>query len=163
MISLLRAPALGLLLCLPLAVACGDKDDGTDLPQAEPPDVTGTYQVTVGGTTGCENDPSWINDWATGPLRVSGTADALEFDFGDDMIFAGSVDTLGRFRFEGVVTFNGAVLDVVNEGSFALNPDYDGDQWLMEGMFEIEVDDDEFTTNNCTITGPVQALELVGV
>ena len=158
----LRSLASGLLLCLPLALACGDKDDGGDPPQADPPDVTGTYQATIGGTTGCENDPSWINDWATGPLRITGTADALEFDFGEEMIFSGSIDTFGRYRFEGEVIFNAAVLDVVNEGSIALDPDYDGERWLLEGMFEVEVDDDEFDTNNCTITGPVQAVELVG-
>lgn len=150
------------LALLPFGLACGDKDD-PGLPQAEPPDVTGNYQVTIGGTTGCEGASGWINDWATGPLRITGEPSALSFDFGEEMIFSGSVDTLGRYRFEGELIYQGAQLIVSNEGSFEQDPEYDGERWLISGMFEVEVDDDEFTSNNCTITGPMQAVELVGI
>jgi len=129
----------------------------------DPPDVSGPYQVIVGGTTGCEGESGWINDWATGPLTISGTGGALSFDFGTGTVFDGSIDSLGRYQFSGTIDFNNAVLDVSNEGSFALDPDYDGERWLMDGDFSVVVDDDEFTTNNCTITGPVKATELVGI
>lgn len=152
---LLLLPALGPL-------ACGDKDDTGGLPTAGIPDVAGAYQVTIGGTTGCEGEASWINDWATGPMRVEGVEGVLTFDFGDEYIFDGTVDSLGRYQFEGTIIFNAAELVVQNEGQFELDPDFEGERWLVDGDFEIEVDDDEFDTNNCTITGPMQAIELVG-
>lgn len=155
---------LGLhLLALSSTLACGDKDDtGSGLPVAETPEVAGAYQVTIGGTTGCEGESSWINDWATGPLTVEGTGGSLTFDFGQDIIFSGSIDTLGRYQFEGTITFNEAELEVMNEGQFELDPDFDGERYLVDGDFEVVVDDDEFKKNNCTITGPMQAIELVG-
>ena len=159
----LAGVATAMLLGSAHLVACGDKDDtGSGLPISGPPDVAGSYQVTIGGTTGCEGEASWINDWATGPLRVEGTEGVLTFDFLDDHVFEGSIDSLGRYQFTGVITFNEAQLDVQNEGQFELDPDFDGERWLVDGDFEIEVDDDEFKTNNCTITGPMQAIELVG-
>jgi len=159
--SLLVVPAL-LATGSALLLSCGGNDTG-GLPAATPPDVSGPYQVIVGGTTGCEGESGWINDWATGPLTISGTGGALSFDFGTGTVFDGSIDSLGRYQFSGTIDFNNAVLDVSNEGSFALDPDYDGERWLMDGDFSVVVDDDEFTTNNCTITGPVKATELVGI
>lgn len=160
----LHLTTLGLALwTLSPLLACGDKDDtGSGLPVAETPDVAGNYQVTIGGATGCEGESSWINDWATGPLIVEGTGGSLTFDFGEDYIFNGSIDTLGRYQFEGTITFNEAELEVQNEGQFELDPDFDGDRYLVEGDFEVVVDDDEFEKNNCTITGPMQAIQLVG-
>ncbi|MCK6506178.1 hypothetical protein L6R53_22840 [Myxococcota bacterium] len=156
---------LGLhLLALSSTLACGDKDDtGSGLPVAEAPEVAGNYQVTIGGTTGCEGEASWINDWATGPLIVEGTGGSLTFDFGDDYVFSGSIDSLGRYQFEGVITFQEAELEVKNEGQFELDPDFDGERYLVDGDFEVTVDDDEFEKNNCTITGPMQAVQLVGI
>ncbi|NOY26197.1 MAG: hypothetical protein GXP62_10030 [Oligoflexia bacterium] len=143
--------------------ACGDNGSGGGgLPVGEPPDVAGDYQVTLGGTTGCEGASGWINDWATGPLGIDGTNGSLTFDFYDGMVFDGSVDSLGRYQFTGTVTYNKAQLDVSNEGQFEIDPDFDGERWLLTGDFSVVVDDDEFTGNNCTITGPVQAIELVG-
>jgi len=162
-LALKPRPILLVAACLVAVAGCGDKSgDGGGLPVGTPPDVAGSYQVTIGGTTGCEGESSWINDWATGPLSIGGADGVLTFDFLDEAIFDGSVDSLGRYQFTGTYVFNGAVLDVSNEGQFEVDPDFDGDRWLMTGDFSVEVDDDEFTTNNCTITGPVQAVELVG-
>ena len=144
---------VGLLLAGLLA--CGDKADDT---ASQAPDVTGRYQAFVVGTDGCGGDESWVDDWATGPLLISGTANALTFDFYEDMTFSGRVDDLGGFSFSGDVSWSGRDLTVINQGDFSLE---DG-AWLMEGTFEIVVHDPEFTTEDCTLTAPMRATELQG-
>ncbi len=162
-------PSLGRLLLLlstvllPVSLACSDKtgDTGSTGGIGEPPDVAGSYQVTIGGVSGCEGDVSWVNDWASGPLQIDQVGTDLEFDFGDGYLFSGSIDSQGRYLFAGVVTHNGATLTVDNEGSFEDDPNFDAPRWIIDGMFTVEVDDDEFTTNNCTLTSPMQAVQLV--
>lgn len=146
-------------------LACGDKGDdtGTTVTPGGPPDVAGTYQVTIGGVTGCEGEVSWVDDWASGPLQLEQVAgsNTVEFDFGEGYEFDGSVDSYGRYLFSGVVQHNGAELTVEHEGSFEDDPNFDDPRWLMDGLFTVEVDDDEFDTNNCTLTSPMQAVQLV--
>ncbi|RME28259.1 MAG: hypothetical protein D6798_02780 [Deltaproteobacteria bacterium] len=158
-----RLPAIGIAALLALGPGCSDKngDTGATGGIGEPPDVAGSYQVTIGGVTGCEGEVSWVDDWASGPLKVEQAGGDLEFDFGDGYLFQGSIDSQGRYLFAGVVTHNGATLTVENEGSFEDDPDFDAPRWLIDGMFTIEVDDDEFTTNNCTLTSPMRAVQLV--
>ena len=159
----LYGPALLAAVLSPLlALACGDKDDtgGGTLPPAA---VAGSYQVTIGGVTGCEGDVSWVDGWASGPLQIDQVEGAAEIvlDFGGGYIFDGSVDSYGRYFFSGDVPFNDAELAVENQGAFTVDPDFEGERWKVEGEFTIEVDDDEFETNNCTLTSPMVAVELV--
>lgn len=159
----LAAPLAALLLLPLLGTACGDKDGDTGAVNTAVPSVGGSYQVTIGGVTGCESEVSWVDGWASGPLRIEQVegSSTLELDFGEGYIFQGTVDSYGRYFFDGDITFSNAELAVGNTGSFNVDPEFDGTRWLMEGEFEIEVDDDEFDTNNCTLTSPMQAVELV--
>lgn len=155
-------PLVAALLALPLALACGDKDGDTGGTTIIP-SVAANYQVTIGGITGCEGEVSWVNGWAAGPLRieqVEGSQD-LKLDFGEGYIFDGTIDGTGAYLFGGTIDYSGATLVVENTGRFITDPDFDGIRWLMDGDFEIEVDDDEFEENNCTFTSPMQAVELV--
>lgn len=159
----LRAALAGLLLLLPLGLACGDKDGDTGSTSAIIPQVDGNYQVTIGGITGCESEIRWVDGWASGPLiieQVEG-AQALEFRFRDGYIFEGTLDSTGAYFFSGDIIYSDAELAVQNEGRFTTDPDFDGVRWLIDGEFEIEVDDDEFEENNCTLTSPMQGVQLV--
>lgn len=158
---LLLLPALALASAGPLA--CGDKgaDTGSGLPSGNAPEVAGSYQAFIGGTSGCEGESSWIEDWVTGPLKVEGTGGVLTFDFGDDYVFDGGVDSYGRYYFAGDIVFNDADLAVSHEGTFAKDTESELDRWLMDGDFEVEVDDDNIDSNNCTIEARMQATELV--
>ncbi len=154
------------VLLLPLLVACsggdGDKDDSGFV--GTPPDMASHYNVILGGTSGCGGEETWITDWAEGPLNVTGTASALTFDFGDEMSFTGSVSGSWQWGFSGDVIWNEAELEVYGAGTVSMETnDAGGEQLLIEGSVEAEVDDDEFETNNCTIEGLFQAYELTGV
>ncbi|MCB9778318.1 MAG: hypothetical protein H6742_07125 [Alphaproteobacteria bacterium] len=157
----MRASILLLAASSALFLACGDKDDTGGLPTGTPPDVAGSYQAFIGGTSGCEGVSDWIDGWATGPLKVEGSGGVLSFDFGDDYVFDGGVDSYGRYYFSGTIQYNDAELVVDHEGSFEKDTESELERWLMDGEFEVEVDDDEFDSNNCTITGRMQATELV--
>jgi hypothetical protein len=140
------------LLPLACVLACsGDGDTGASTP---PPEVAGSYNVLIDGSTGCDGDETWVTGWALGPLIITGTGGVLSFDFGDPMIFSGGVDSNGSYSFSGSATYNEAVLEVSNIGSFSL-VDFE-----MAGDFTVVVDDDEFTTNNCTITAPMRGFYL---
>lgn len=133
-------------------LACNGEDDtggGT------PPDVTGHYNVILEGVTGCDSDPAWIEDWCAGPLVITGDPGSLSFDFGEDVVFPGSVTAARGYSFSGPLVHNGADLDVVNVGGFSMGK---SDNWEMEGDFDVEVSTDpKFTGDNCTITGPMHA------
>ena len=135
-----------------LLLACNGEDDtggGT------PPDVTGHYNVILEGVTGCDSDPTWIEDWCEGPLVITGEPSSLSFDFGEDVIFPGAVSVSRGYSFAGAIVFNGADLDVVNAGSFT--KDKEG-EWAMEGDFEVVVSTKpEFKTDDCTMNGPMHA------
>lgn len=151
----------GLSLAATLLAACGDKggggaDDTGGL--GPPPDIAGRYQAFVSSVSGCGNDPSWVQDWAEGPLLVEGSGEDLTFDFYGDIRFSGRVAADNTYVFSGVFTYNGAELDLYHTGDVSRS----GEATLLEGRFEIEVDDDEFEGNNCTLVSDMQATEIVG-
>jgi hypothetical protein len=135
-----------------LLLACnGDDDTGG----GTPPDVTGHYNVILEGVTGCDSDPSWIQDWCNGPLVITGDPSSLDFDFGEDVVFPGAVSASRGYSFAGPLVHNGADLDVVNAGSFTMGDD---GNWDMEGDFEVVVSTDpNFENDDCTINGPMHA------
>lgn len=150
-------------LAVTLLTACSGegKDDGDTL-VGDPPDVTGRYNVaTLTAPNGCDGDISLI-DWAQGPLTIEGTPDALSFDFGDEKSFSGAVGASFQFSFSGDATLPArdtgleVQLGVYCAGSFSSG----STGWTMDGEFEVEVDDDEFTTNNCTFSATMGAVEL---
>lgn len=155
-----------ILLLLPLLAACSDgggKSDDSGV-VGEAPDMTGHYNVILGGTSGCDGEETWITGWADGPLSVTGDTSTLTFDFGEGMSFVGSVSNAWQFGFSGDVIWNEAALSVYGTGSVSLETADNGDdQLLLEGSVEAEVDDDEFESNNCTIDGLFEAYELTGL
>lgn len=155
--------SLGVLLMLG---ACGGDKDDSGLLVGAPPEVAGHYNVIVSAATGCGEDGEvWIQGWAEGPLNVEGTNGDLTFDFGDDYVFVGSVLSSQSYSFGGQIEYDAAVLEVYSTGTFTSESytnteDSTSYRWVMEGDFSIEVDDDEFETNNCTVEGPYQGTQL---
>lgn len=153
--------ALALAVSLGLS-ACGDKDGpgaaGDTGGAGPPPDIAGRYQAFVSSVSGCGNDPSWVQDWAEGPLLVEGSGGSLTFDFYDGVSFSGRVSADNTYIFSGVFTHDGAELDVYHAGDVSRSDD----ATVLEGRFEIEVDDDEFEGNNCTLVSDLRATEIVG-
>ena len=153
-----RARRAFLLAAVPaLALgACGDK--GGDSNPVVYPDLEGFYNVIIVGSTGCEGDKAWIT-WANGPLHITGTHDALTFDFSDGMAFVGGVDATGGYNFSGDVEYTNpdtevvGALEVVNTGRFTWDAEFS--EWAGEGEFEVKVTDTEFVTDTCTVTAPI--------
>ena len=139
--------------------ACGGGNDDSGGNSGNLPDISGDYQVMVNWVTGCDGDPGIVEDWAQGPLSIEGSPSNLSFDFGDDMDFSGTVSASGSVWFSGVVTNDSATLDL----GFSGTADQTDDQWVVLGELEIVVEDDEFTSNNCSVTSEIEAFELVGV
>ncbi len=75
------------------------------------------------------------------------------------MDFSGSVSASGNVWFSGVVIDDVTTLDL----GFSGTADQTDDQWVVLGELEIVVEDDEFTSNNCSVTSEIEAFELVGV
>lgn len=149
---------------LALLSACGGDDKDSGGLQGDPPDVTGRYNIILGGTSGCEGESSWIQGWAEGPLAIDGDPGTLTFDFGDGMSFLGSVSASYTFGFSGEVVYSDAALEVYSSGSFDTETEDDGSvKWVISGDIEAEVDDDEFETNNCTIEGAFEGYELISL
>jgi len=147
----------GRLLAALLVASCAGEAGDTGV-AGTPPDISGRYQVFVSYVSGCDSDPSWVQDWAEGPLLVEGSADDLRFDFYDDMVFTGTASVGNTYVFSGETTWQGATLTLYHSGDVA----EDGDATVLDGTFEIEVDDDEFTSNNCSIESGSRATEIVG-
>ena len=157
------------LLCL--ALACGGgKDDDTDGPGPAPdeaPDVTGRYNVQIAGATGCEGESFWLEEWVPGALTITGDSNTLVFDFGSDIELGGAVDMNKKYAFQGdiEVAFSvdtgvaDATLEVFNDGTFS-----EGDDgcFVMDGDFEVVVDEDGLQATNCTIVAPIKAYQLEG-
>ncbi len=156
----LAAPGSLLAVCLlasPVA-GCGDKADDTGSSAGPVPDITGRYQANVTAATGCDGNSDLVDSWAQGPLRVEGSGSAVTFDFGGDIVFDGQVNAGNTYVFTGVFTYQGAEMDVYHLGDVSTR---DG-KTLLEGRFEIEVDDDDFDDNNCTLSSDMEAIEIVG-
>lgn len=137
--------------------ACSGQKGETGAPSG--PDITGRYNVIIGGVTGCDNDPTWVAGWASGPLAVSGTPDALTFDFDEGMTFDGLVGADWKYRFWGIVTYNGATLDLSHLGEVSKA---DNGASKLDGTFTVTVNDDQFESNDCTLEAPMQAVGLTG-
>ena len=151
------------LLVFALA-ACGGKDSGGDGDAGgTPPDLTGKYNVVVLGVVGCESDPVWIDGWARGPLEISGSANALSFDFGDDAVFSGDVDGNWNVRFAGYLDWQGASLSITGTGlaQIADSDAGDGSQLAIKGDISALVEQEG--VEGCSVEGPFEATELVGL
>ena len=154
-----------------LALACGggkeDEDDGPGPAPDEIPDVTGRYNVQIAGATGCEGESFWLEEWVPGALTITGGSSSLEFDFGNDIALGGAVDMNKKYSFQGnaEVAFGvdtgiaDANLEIFNDGSFS-----EGDDgcFVMDGDFEVVVDEDGLQATNCTIVAPIKAYQLDG-
>lgn len=119
----------------------------------EYPDITGRYQVVIGGSAGCDGDASLLTEWANGPLQVTGEATSLVFDFGDGIEMVGSVSEAGAYQFGATFERDGVWFAAAGGG--VATPI--GAGWALDGSVSAEVDDDELESNNCTIEGPYQA------
>ena len=168
---------LFLSVCL---IGCGgSSDDGDDETVAlgagednGPIDVTGSYNAQIAAATGCDQESFWLEDWSKGPMKISGSNDALNFDFLEGMEFSGAVDNDWNYSFDGEVTFTiqidgdtGATsrtarIEVQNSGVFTRN----GNCWEMDGAFILLVDEDNdgLDFNNCTLEGPIRATQIQG-
>jgi hypothetical protein len=138
-----------------LIPACGEPEDtgfGDEIP-----DIRGHFQVHVEGAAGCEGSYSYLTDWAIGPLTITGGGpNQLTYTFVSDMVFQGHVDAAWSFQLSGSATWGTANLSVYEDGMVTL----EDQRYLMEGEFEVLVDDDEFLTNDCTITAKARHTQI---
>jgi len=144
------APLVAAVMC---GVACGGKgeDSGSALP---PPDVSGRYNVTVLGTSGCDGDPSWTDGWARGPLTVAASGAALELDFGDPALLSGELDGRGEWRAIGGFAHQGAELSVIASGAFVEEEEV----WTLDADLSVTVVADG--ADPCTQDARAAAQEL---
>ncbi len=158
-----------LILCV--LAACGDgssDDDKASGPAPDAaPDVTGRYNVQISGATGCEGESFWLEEWVPGALTITGDSDSLTFDFGGGIELGGAVDMNKKFSFQGDVSVElsvdtgmaDATLNIFNDGSFSVGDD---GCFVMDGDFEVVVDEDGLEATNCTIVAPIRAYQLEG-
>ncbi len=132
--------------------ACGGKGDsgGDSLPPVE---VAGNYNVQVTGTSGCDGQAGLIDDWARGPLQVTGAGADLRFDFGQDVVVDGEVDSKGQLRLAGRFAVDGVERSLSGDGLVT----EEGDQRTIDGQIAVTVALDP----PCTIDGLFTATELV--
>lgn len=132
-----------------LIAGCGEPRD--DSGSGALPDIAGGYQFFVDGVSSsnlCEEENHYVTDWLHGTLTVAGeNPDDMTFTFSDGISFPGGVDGSWSYWFGGDASWQSAYLDVSHHGTFGS----DGDRRTFSGDFEVTVDDDEFTTNNCII------------
>jgi len=156
---------------LALALGCwGDKSDDEDGPGPAPdeaPDVTGRYNVQIAGATGCEGQSFWLEEWVPGALTITGGSNSLRFDFGGDIELGGAVDMNKKFSFQGEADVEFGIdtglvdahLTIFNDGSFSIG---ESGCFVMDGDFEVVVDEDGLEATNCTMEAPVKAYQLEG-
>lgn len=154
------------LLCalLPFALtACGeDTPNDSGWWEREAPDITGQYQFFVDGVSTsnlCEDQTHYVTDWMRGALAVAGEDPlALSFTFSDGMAFSGGVDSSWTYWFNGTETYDAATVVVSGSGVIFT----DDTQRGISGNVEAEVDDDEFTTNNCLFDVRISGSRISG-
>lgn len=147
----------GLTLACALAVSgCSGKSEDSGA-VGELPDPTGSYNVVVLGTAGCEGEQSWVADWAPGPLKVEAGGASVGLNFGEDAVLEGELDSDGVLRSAGAWTLRGAALDVSVDGTFRQSDA----GWQLEGDISVVVDDGGAET--CTVDAPFIADELQAV
>lgn len=148
---------------LAMLAGCGDKEvEDTGWWQREAPDITGQYQFFVDGVSygnTCEEQVHYVTDWMQGALGISGDDPlGLSFSFGDGMAFTGGVDSSWSYWFNGSETYAGASVVVTGSGVIYT----DDTQRGISGSIEAEVDDDEFTTNNCIFEVLISGTRISG-
>ncbi len=115
------------------------------------PDITGQYQFfhdSVSTSSTCEEEIPYVTGWMPGALGISGEQPLqLTFTFSSGMAFSGGVDSSWSFWFSGSETYESASVAVSGAGIIMT----DDAQRTVTATIEAEVDDDEFTTNNCII------------
>jgi hypothetical protein len=138
-------------LLLPFLLAAACTDTGDDTGSSVLPDVVGGYQFFLDGVSSsnlCEEENHYVTDWLRGTLQITGeSSDDVTFTFSDGISFPGGVDGSWSYWFGGEATWEEAYLDVSHHGTFGS----DDGRRIFSGVFEVTVDDDEFTTNNCII------------
>mgnify|MGYP000037970646 CR=1 FL=1 len=152
---------VALLLVLALLGCGGDKGDSGAGASGDAPDIAGRYNLVVLGVVGCEADPSWIDGWARGRLDVSGSGDSVTYDFGDDAVFGGRVESDGSLRFSGTLDWQGAALSIGAAGLAEVAPTDPGDGSQMRLTGDITAVVSQDGQEDCTIEGPFEATELV--
>lgn len=150
-----QSGTLALGCALGLAGCSGKSEDSGA--SAERPDPTGSYNVVVLGTAGCEGEQSWVAAWAPGPLKVEASGASVGLNFGEDAVLDGDLDVDGVVRSGGAWTQAGASLEVSVDGTFTLSEA----GWQLEGDIAVVVDDGGAET--CTVDAPFVADELQAV
>jgi hypothetical protein len=154
---------LALFLLIGLPMGCGDKElEDTGWWLREAPDITGHYQFFVDGVSygnTCEEQLHYVTDWLQGSLGIAGDDPlGLSFSFSDGMQFAGGVDSSWSYWFSGSETYDGASVVVTGSGVIFTDDTHRG----ISGSVEAEVDDDEFTTNNCIFEVLISGTRISG-
>ena len=149
------------LLLLATAVGCEEKPtNDSGWWEREAPDITGQYQFFVDGVSAsndCTDQTPYVTDWMPGALGVSGDDPlSLSFTFSDGMVFTGGVDSSWSFWFNGTQTYDVASVAVTGAGVIF----NDDTQRGISATIQAEVDDDEFTTNNCIIEVRISGSQL---
>jgi hypothetical protein len=124
-------------------------------PWGDSPDITGRYNVVLDATSGCQGEQQLLDDWAPGALTVTGDEPgSLDFDFGDGVVFPGSVSHTYTYQFTGFVDVGGWSVAIGSEGvAFVEGADY-----VLDGELTGDADDGDVIT--CTISGPYTATQV---
>ena len=156
-------PRMSLAVVLVTLAACGEEQPSdSGWWEREAPDITGHYQFFVEGVSAsnvCEDQTHYVTDWMRGTLGIAGDSPLeLSFTFSDGMAFTGGVDSSWTWWFSGSETYDGASLAITGAGTIFTNDEQHG----LSGGVEVEVDDDEFTTNNCLFEVRINGTRLSG-
>ena len=159
----MRQAAIAIGFGFALLTGCGEKEVlDTGWWEREAPDITGQYQFFVDGVSysnDCKEELGYVTDWLQGALGVEGEQPlALTFDFGNGMSFAGGVDSSWSYWFSGTQSYDGATVAVTGSGVIFTSESQRG----ISGTVEAEVDDDEFTTNNCIFEVLISGTRISG-
>ncbi len=147
-------PRLTTALLAATALLCSCESAGGD-PWEDSPDIRGRYHVIVEGTQGCEGRSEYLTAWAPGALTVGGDEPlSLTYDFGDDVVLTGSVNSSYTFSLGGYVETEDWALGVGASG-VARTQDL---MWVLEGTFSGDAEDEGITL--CTISGPFVATQV---
>lgn len=146
-----RAPT-ALLAATALLYSC---DGQSGDPWEDSPDIRGRYHVIVEAVQGCDGHDEYLTDWAPGTLTISGDEPLqLDFDFGNDIVLSGSVNSSYTLAFGGRVESEEWALSV---GGSAVATTRDL-MWVLEGSMSGDAEDAEITL--CSITGPFLATQV---
>ena len=144
---------MALLVAITWMLGCGQSDVDTDW--SEYPDISGRYNMIVKGATGCAGQSELVTDWADGPLAVSGVPDDLSFDFGDNVVLAGTIAKSYSYQFGGLLKGDGLTRSISSAGvAFQ-----EGVVWDLKGDLDVAVSNGN-PKEDCTISGPYEAYQV---